>query len=181
MKNKIVYSLLTLSILTFACQKDKNEVTEPITENESELITTLKISLFDGNTTHVFQFKDPDGEGGANGVTDTIFLDHNKVYTGSLQFLDESNPSDKKDITLEIKEEAGDHLICYQANTSGLSITTTDKDENEYPIGLETDWSVSTVGAGNLVIRLRHQPGIKNGDCDRGETDIEVAFPVKIQ
>jgi hypothetical protein len=32
-----------------------------------------------------------------------------------------------------------------------------------------------------MQIELKHQPGIKNGTCGVGETDIDILFPVKIQ
>jgi len=181
MKINISYLLAGFTLFLFACQKDKNEVTEPVIVNESEVITTLKITLSDGNNNHIFQFRDPDGEGGNNGVTDTIVIDSNKVYVATIQFLDESNPQNVHDITTEIKGEAEDHLICYTINTTGVEITTTDIDANNHPIGLETDWSTSDPANGTLTIRLRHQPGIKNGDCERGETDLEVVFPVRVK
>jgi len=33
----------------------------------------------------------------------------------------------------------------------------------------------------NMRIALKHQPGIKNGQCDLGETDVEVEFPIVIK
>jgi hypothetical protein len=32
---------------------------------------------------------------------------------------------------------------------------------------------------GDVKISLKHQPGIKNGSCDIGETDVELLFPFK--
>jgi hypothetical protein len=33
---------------------------------------------------------------------------------------------------------------------------------------------------GVVVVRLKHQPGTKNGTCAVGDTDVEVTFPYKV-
>jgi|GEM_PF-2626977 hypothetical protein len=34
---------------------------------------------------------------------------------------------------------------------------------------------------GRIVVRLKHQPGIKTGSCEPGDTDVEVSFPYFIK
>ena len=108
-------------------------------------------------------------------------LKKNVVYNGTITLLNES-VSPAENITDEVKNEAEEHLFCYQiSQLSGLTINRTDSDGN-YEIGISTIWiSGSTAEIGKVKITLNHQPGIKNGDCDPGETDIELEFVVKIE
>ncbi len=177
---KLLFSVLAAFTLV-ACQKDENNVTNPVGTNESELITTLRVELFDGSQPMVFQFKDLDGEGGANATVDTIVLSKDQVFSCDLVFLDESNSANVKDLTPEIYSERNDHLICYTSNTSQLTIEVTDKDQNNLPVGLAANWTTASAGKGSITIRLKHQPGIKTGDCALGETDLEVVFPVVVK
>lgn len=173
-------SILTLSVSLFACDKDENKVENPPIENESELITTVKLTITDSADTLSYQFRDPDGEGGANATVDTLKLKSGHMYNVTLQLLDESNPSKIKNITEEVEEEANDHLVCYSNNTN-INVMIMDKDGNNLPLGLDTHWMTAEAADGSLTLKLRHQPGIKDGYCDKGETDVEVVFPVSIR
>lgn len=178
--NTILICAIAATVIFSGCEKDKNKVENPPVINEEELITTLKVKLVNGTDTTSFQFKDVDGDGGMNGTVDTLKLKAGQIYSSDLQFLNESNPASIKNITEEIKDEAVDHLICYTAN-SNIGITITDKDGNNLPLGITSNWAVGNAGTGSLTVRLRHQPGIKSGDCGVGETDIEIVFPVIIK
>lgn len=175
-----LFSTLLIALVFTSCQKDKNDVENPPLNNEEELITTLKVNLSHAGDTSTFQFKDIDGEGGANGTIDTIKIQPGVSYACNLEFLDESNPSSVSNITKEIKAEGVDHLICFEVVGDAI-IFRTDKDDNNIPLGLSSEWTVSVSGTGSVTIRLRHQPGIKDGSCDKGDTDIEVTFPIVIQ
>ena len=67
--------------------------------------------------------------------------------------------------------------------TAGLNVTIlrTDLDANSLPIGLLSKWTTTGVSSGTTTIRLRHQPGVKDGTCDPGETDIELDFHTIIE
>lgn len=190
MKNykSLYFTAMAALVLTFAltlqsCGRE---------EEEGELITTVKLSLsVAGGTPMVYTWKDLDGAGGnAPILPDTIKLGTittgGNPYVGTLEFFNEQNSS-KEDITLEVKNEAHDHFICYEISTlslppSGLSITATDKDKNNLPIGLSTTWAPGgTADFGRITVRLKHQPGIKNGQCEPGDTDVEVSFPYIIK
>jgi hypothetical protein len=160
-------------------------------EDEGELITTVKLSLgvsLVGNPVD-YVWRDLDGPGGnAPVLPDTIKLGQitpgGSPYLGTLTFLNEQNGT-IEDITLEVKNEAKDHFVCYEVSSmlmppTGLTISATDKDENNLPIGLSTEWKPMGKDFGVVVIRLKHQPGIKNGTCAVGETDVEVTFPYKV-
>ena len=181
--NFLAVAAVTLfSAITFSACNNK--------EDEGELITTVKLSLsVAGGTTMVHTWQDLDGAGGnAPVLPDTIKLGQitpgGNPYTATLEFFNEQNGT-KEDITLEVKNEAHDHFVCYEISSlslppAGLSISATDKDKNNLPIGLSTEWKPMGKDFGVVVVRLKHQPGTKNGTCAVGDTDVEVTFPYKI-
>jgi hypothetical protein len=184
-KNQFFASLVVISTLLISFSSCKSDDPKPDDEpnNESELITTFKIELKDSLTNNIqtFYFKDLDGEGG-NPPTqlDTIRLRTEAVYLCSVFMLDESkNPVE--DITEEIKEEADEHLMVYKVTGANLSIQITDKDSKNLPLGLLTNWKSGSASNGQLMISLKHQPGIKDGSADKGETDVEINFPVIVK
>lgn len=183
---RLVMILSVLSVALVACKKEKKkEVENPTNPNEQELITTFKIVFTDANgvlPNVEAQFVDIDGPGGNNpSVFDTIRLVANATYNASITLLNES-AIPTQNITQEVEEEGVDHLFCFDL-TSGLNatITRTDLDANNLPIGITSQWVLGAASTGTATIRLRHQPGVKNGQCDPGETDIELNFHMVIQ
>jgi hypothetical protein len=176
----IASGLLAIGIFFNACTK---KVTTPPNPNEEELITTIKLTLVDSTgvkPTVVAQFRDIDGDGGASPIQwDTIRLHANTTYMGTIELLDESN-SPVDTISNEVRNEGVDHLFCF--NVSGLQtqIQRTDADANGLELGLSTKWHSGTVGKGNINIQLRHQPGIKNGTCSVGASDIDLVFQMEV-
>ena len=115
MKRIKLIGLVTLIALG-ACKKDDNEVNTPTPTNDEELITTVTLHFHEmGNMdNHVMaSFKDVDGVGGNDPIIDTIKIDTNTTYMVSVELLDEST-SDVVDITAEVKDEADEHLFCYE-------------------------------------------------------------------
>lgn len=171
-------------ILAFSgCKKDDDPVQTPPEPNESELITTFTIVFTDmGGTqpTVTATFKDLDGDGGnAPSVFDTIYLAPSTTYAAEILLLNESiNPADT--ISNEVQDEANDHLFCFYPTGANVSISRTDSD-GVYEIGLQSQWVTGTVSNGTTQIILKHQPGIKDGTCSPGETDIELNFVTIIQ
>jgi len=178
--------LFLAATLMVGCKKDKdspkpNNPTPPA--NEEELITTVKITFVDTGgvepTVTVF-FRDPDGDGG-NAPTqfDTIRLAANSVYNATLEVFDESkNPVEN--ITTEIVEEADEHIFCFTPTNVNLSIVRTDSD-GTYEIGLASQWTVGITSIGTTQVVLKHQPGVKDGTCAPGDTDVELNFVTEIQ
>lgn len=185
MKNRKNYlaGLLFLTVIVASCKKEDPVVNPPAPVNEEELITTFKITFTDPNGVNpavTAIFRDIDGPGGNDPtVFDTIRLKPNAVYHASIQFLNES-VTPTEDLTPEILEEATDHLICFDVTGANVSIVRTDSD-GTYQVGLASTWTTAAVSSGNTVIRLRHQPGVKNGSCDVGDTDIEISFVTKVE
>jgi hypothetical protein len=120
-------------------------------------------------------FSDPDGTGGnAPTIHDNIILQSSTTYHVSILLLDETQtPADT--ISNEVIEEAADHLFCFNVSGIDISIVKTDSD-GIYPLGIQSDWTTGMAGMGSVIVTLKHQPGIKNGTCDPGETDVEVSF-----
>lgn len=182
-KTSLFFLLTTLLII--GCGKDddgpKPTTTPPI--NEEELITTVKLTFVDtaGNQPTVEAwFRDPDGDGG-NVPTqfDTIRLVANTVYNTTITLLDESkNPVE--DITQEVEEEADEHLFCYTPNGINLTIIRTDTD-GTFEVGITTQWATGNGSVGTTKVVLKHQPGVKDGTCAPGDTDVELDFITEIQ
>lgn len=178
--------LFLAAALMVGCKKDDNSPkpsssNPPI--NEEELITTVKITFVDTagiEPTVIVFFRDPDGDGG-NAPTqfDTIRLAANSVYNATLEVFDESkNPIE--DITTEIAQEADEHLFCFTPSSVNLNIIRTDSD-GTYEIGLASQWTTGTASIGTTQVILKHQPGVKDGTCIPGDTDIELNFVTEIQ
>ena len=180
--NISILAFLLVSAAAFSGCNDDNDVTAPPQPNEEELITTVELTYTNtANSSEIstFRFADTDGEGGnAPSETDTIRLAANTTYTVAVRFLDESG-TDVQDITTEVLEEAAEHLVCYAA-TAGTAVTITDQDGNGLDLGLAADVTTTSASNGTFTISLKHQPGIKNGSCDVGETDVEVAFVLEV-
>lgn len=172
-------SFIAIALSVNSC---KDPATPPVPTNENELITTVKIELTDtltGQKLNYF-FRDLDGEGGnAPSQWDTIKLADSSFYNVSIKFLNESNPNSVKDITQEITAEKANHIICLTPVSVNAVIKRTDTD-GTYEIGLSSTWKTGAVSIGEISISLKHQPGIKNGTCDPGETDVEVKFQAKV-
>ena len=160
-----------------ACHK-KDPKPENHPQNESELITTVRLQFIDSASgdTSSFQFRDPDGEGGnAPLAFDTLKLDANHSYQVSILLLDESkNPVDT--VSNEVLQESSDHLFVFNVSGAKLGITILDKDNNNLPVGLKTRWRTGNPSQGTAEVVLRHQPGIKDGTAAPGESDVDVTF-----
>jgi hypothetical protein len=172
-------SFMALAISINSC-KDPENPTPPT--NETELITTVKVEFTDtlsGQKLNYF-FRDLDGEGGnAPSQWDTIKLSDSSFYRVSIKFLNESNSNAVQDITQEILAEQANHIVCLTPQGVNSIITVTDTD-GTYKLGLASTCKTGAASIGNITITLKHQPGIKNGSCDPGETDVQVAFPTII-
>jgi len=164
---------------------------DPAPENPEELITTVTLTLDAlgvGGEDVVFQWKDLDGDGGsAPIILQPDYLDDNRIYNGTIQFLNES-VSPAEDITDEILAEGTEHQIFYQVSPSSFPITigyadSDEKDADGKNIGTKI---VLETGAGtlngSLRIILKHAPNksplqpIDNPDGAGGETDADITF-----
>ena len=201
MKTIVMVAAVALAIT--ACKDKKDEIapsnpTPPA--NEAELITTMKIQLRD-STDHTnagtFVFKDLDGAGGNpatfdnSGADSVITIMANHAYKATILLLDETKtPADT--ISNEVEEEGADHLFFFNSTTLGSSNEITlsngtmikylDRDANNRGIGLQTLWTAPSAATTKsaFTIELKHQPGVKDGAYNKGETDIQVPFKLKV-
>lgn len=179
MKYKLnLFALTSLSIVVIMLASC--DPTNPNNPNDQEVITSVRFSAINGTDTLSFAYSDPDGDGGAAPTIDTIVLGASKTYQVSLDVLDETkSPVDT--ITGEIFAEAEDHQFFYTITGANFTNTYNDWDANSLPIGVTVIWTTTTISNGNLLLTLKHQPGIKDGLITTGETDIEITFPVRIE
>jgi hypothetical protein len=175
-------SFLLATLLLVSCGDD------PEPANEEELITTLTVTLTPTVGDPItMTFKDLDGEGA--GVPQYIYstggdaavLSASTTYSATITLLNESvNPAEN--LTVEIEEEAEEHLFCFTTGGATINVSYIDEDSNTLPVGLTTNWDTGAAGTGTVTVVLRHQPGTKTGVCPgSGETDIEVTFDITIQ
>lgn len=172
---QVNFALIIAAVLTFGIASCKKQ-------NEGEMITDVFLHLTDstGNSTHI-QWQDPDGNGPlAPLVTDTLKLKPG-TYQAELEFANGGNK-----ITADILAEGADHLVCFDYSNLTMPpfvpfvFEATDKDKNNLPIGITSKWQIKGAGWGDILITLKHQPGIKTGDCSLGETDAQVRFPYRL-
>jgi hypothetical protein len=171
-----------IGLVITSCDKDDDNPPD----NEQELITTVKLTL--RNPAIVSEvvtatWRDIDGPGGAAPVIQDLVLKPNTVYEGKVEFLDESTPADVDNITEEVEEEDTDHQVYYIATGAALTITDYNTDANNLPLGTEAIFTTVAASTGSLKVLLKHKPGNKaaNDPSTKGETDVDVDFPVRIQ
>jgi hypothetical protein len=107
-----------------------------------------------------------------------ITLDANSTVTVAATFL---NEAENENVNEEILAEADEHLVCFTVNGANLDIAITDKDAGGLDVGLVSTWTTGDASTGTLTLELRHQPGVKDGTCAPGDTDVQVSFDVEIQ
>lgn len=203
MMTAAVFTVLALAVS--ACKKDSKEPEpeNPVQPtNESELITTMKVTLHD-TTTHTntsYVFSDLDGPGGnpasfggTNQSDSVINISASHVYKCTILLLNQTKtPADT--ISNEVINEGVDHMIFFNStapsgnpyntylSASMTNIKYLDLDANNRGIGLSTLWTApaSATAKSDLKIELKHQPGVKDGSYAPGETDTQVNFKLKV-
>lgn len=179
-KNPLVLSII-LGLALFACKKESID-----TEDENELITSVKLNFTTNGSTQTFAYSDPDGDGGKTPTVSTISLKPNTTYTMTIEILDESK-TPVNNITNEVANEKDEHLFIYTPTPSSLlTYTYGDKDSRNFNVGLTGSVRTGAAGTGQLKVQLRHQPPVngtpsKNGSTSPGSDDVNIDFNVTIQ
>ena len=172
-------SIFLASALMQSC---KEPTTSPEPTAEQEKITTVKLEFKDTANGQFlnYYFRDMDMEGPKPpSQLDTIILNTNTTYLVSTKFINEANPNGIINVTSEVKAEEKHHIVCYSTTNSSIIIRT--DSDGIYPLGLETKWFNGSASTGKLSIILKHQPGMKDGSCDLGSTDVQVDFPLIVR
>lgn len=182
-------ALFLIMLITNGCIK------EPLPVNESELITTVQLTLTDTASpynSYSITFRDLDGDGGEDALLtpDSLRLPAGKTFNASLLLLDERNP-ETDTINTEISEENTAHQFFYLPTPADaiINLSYLDFDVDGKPLGLEFSCQTKPSAAnGALKIILRHTPdkngtGVSENDITHagGETDIEIAFPISVR
>lgn len=179
MRNWAILAIMMLSLASTSCSKDDDKE-----EDETELITTMRVVVQEvgGGAPVTFTFRDPDGPGGATPTIDNILLTNNRQYNVGIQLLNESE-TPAEDKTPEILAEANDHQFYYAPTGANVTVSNLNLDSRGLPLGLSSTWNVTAASTGTMRITLKHKPGAKAaGDpVTKGETDIEVDFPVTVR
>ena len=179
-----IVGISTITLTLIQC-----EVDDPVLENAEELITHFRIELTPESVgdIQIFQFQDPDGEGGYIPIISSDTLDANTLYTATLTLLNEAS-SPIIDVGEEVQEEADEHQFFFIITDVPVEHSYADEDENGNPIGLINRFTTMTPGEGTLKVILRHEPdkyadGVSQGDITLagGSTDLEVEFPLIVR
>lgn len=197
-------TILSLSLLSAACGEDDHD--DNGEDHENEVITTVRLTFTPtgGGTDLVFEFDDPDGDGGEAPTVNTIDLFANN-YDVSVEF-ENGLESPPEDITEEVENEDDEHQIFFTgtavngpaADNAGAPLTHAydDADGDGNPVGL-ANTITAAAGSGDLVLTLRHMPlvggtptktattaeEVKSGGfaAISGTSDVQVTFPVTVQ
>ena len=154
--------MIVLALFMQACDPETPD-------NEEEEIDTVTLTFTNGPTV-VWQLDDT--------VNPTITLDANTTYTVAITF---TNEEEGEDVTEEILAEDDEHIVCYEPmDGADVAVTRTDSD-GTYEVGLATTWETGAASTGSIDVLLRHQPGVKDGTCTPGDSDVEVTFELEIQ
>ena len=168
--------ILLFTLIFQSCQKD-----DPEHIHEHELITRVTFEVTpSGGSTSTFNWNEGDNNLSLNLNSDTNY--EVKVF-----FYNASDPSDIEDVTMEIREEADEHLIFYDfSNSANLQVTSSSNDttdSNQMPIGLITTWTTSTSESINAKFYLIHEPDNKTGSSRSsigGGTDVELDLVITV-
>ena len=202
MRNSLTI-LTLLSIIAAGCGEDDHDHDH---DNENEVITTVALTFTPdgGGSSLVFEFDDPDGDGGNAPTVDTVELSAGR-YTLTVVF-ENRLESPAEDITEEIEDEADEHQLFFIGSAVDGPATTNagaplvhsygDQDADGLPIGL-TNTIDASIGTGDLTLVLRHLPPfdgvpVKSGTLAEdvasgglaaigGSTDVQVTFSVAVQ
>jgi len=159
---------------------------------EQEYITKVTLRLQEQGSTNVVNiiWSDPDGDGRGD-FSGAATLKTNKTYKGTIELLNElADKPEERDVTKEILKEADEHQFFYTLSSilrPYASITITDKDKNNLPLGLTFDVVTSTLPSGTvslsgtLNIVLSHYSTIKKTGSNPGnEEDINITSPITL-
>lgn len=190
-----VFSVIVVAALSTAFSAC-NLLSDPHDDHsdDHDVITTVRMSLttMGQNDTTDYTWEDIDGIGGNNpNRIDTVFLKAGKMYSGMLSLTNRAmNPAE--DLTAKISSEANQHQFFYtlintSAPSSSLgSVTITDRDGRNLPLGLNFSIDIDSARAGSsgtMRVTLYHYQNTseKNGTGPASETDLEVSFPVVVR
>jgi hypothetical protein len=191
-KLQFPFYLFFASLFLISCGDDD----VPGRENEEEVIdkVTLTFTPSQGSAI-IVRATDPDGEGVANmAPNEAISLLSSTLYTLTIGV---ENTIAGDNIAEEIENEADEHMFFFSFTSDVFSdpsgdgnidnradaLNYNDKDSNDLPLGLSTDWTTgNNSSGGSFRVVLKHQPGSKSGTSaySDGSSDIDINWVINI-
>ena len=154
---------------------------------ESEVISrvTLTLTPSTGGTALTTYIDDGDGKGpqAPSAQVGVPALVKGVTYAGTVKF-ENRLKSPTEDLTAEVQAEANEHRVFYTVTGNGVTVTTTDVDGQNRPLGLRFNAAVgSTATAGALRVVLCHYDGVVKtaaATSCTSETDVDLSFTYTI-
>ena len=180
MKNVFFYAFSALLFVTTSCDKDDDNTPEPV--NEEEVITTLTVKLTPTTGTAI-ELKSFD----ADGDHMEIELASNSSYLFEFKVLNDTDPNNVENVTLEIIDEADTHQVFYEILDSSISIEAAADDtfdSNSNPVMLKTIWTTTTATVADVEAFLIHNPSSKNATTREGfggSAEVEIEFEAHVE
>jgi hypothetical protein len=150
---------------------------------ESETISRVTLTLTPPAGAAVSTYiDDSDGNGptAPGAQVGVLALVKGVTYSGVVKF-ENRLASPVEDITGEVTAESNEHRVFYTVTGNGVTVTTTDVDTQNRPLGVRFATAVTGTAAGNGTMRvvLCHYdavPKVATATTCTGETDIDVTF-----
>jgi hypothetical protein len=154
-------------------------------DHDSEIISRVELTFTPegGGAPLVFEFTDPDGDGGTSGIAERIELAAGTTYELSIRFENDLvDPAE--DITDEIEAEAEEHFVFVLGDSPALLTHAYADLESDYgmnavgedlPVGLLNTITTDAAGSGELRIVLRHLPELNGEPQKSGELPASLA------
>lgn len=173
--NQIIPLCYCLTLLVISCSKD-----DPDAINEQEYISNVVITLDSpdsGSQTVDWDLSEVN--------TQNINLNLNTNYNVNVSFLNNSDPSDVENITLEIIEEADEHQVFFEFAEVSVSVSSASNDTKVGTRGvlINSIWNATSAGTGLVRLYLVHQPTNFNAttrEAMGGFNDVSIDIPVTI-
>jgi hypothetical protein len=177
---------IIIASITQNCSKDDvkpDETEEIITGAEPELINTISIDFWQTGALDPTEINFSDTNGDKVFESDLPLLNIYRSSTGSINLWSIGSIDGDAYVNASIKEKADDHIVCFEMTNNIMTVAYTDEDSKGLPLGIQTEWTASATPnvTGQIKITLRHQPGIKNGECpgDGELIDFQITQSVK--
>lgn len=198
----ILSSLLVGSLLLVTSCSDDDTPEQGHHHDEPTLVEVTVAETGGAETIYEFHVGEHDHDDktseGKEDDHEEIILSPNSEYSVSIRFLNDEDPNNIEDITVEVLEEKDEHFIVFSKEASlDLSITRTDDATSTradgHKIGLSTDWSTGAASAeSHIELKLYHEPedvstdvtgnGNDFGSVAAGsETDVDIEIVVAIE
>lgn len=180
-------SLVVVALTFMACDSDGNGGEEG--GGPPENITRVVITVETGSGANLATYTAADRGDGLGFQAETMNLMGGVTYTGTIEVFDDTIASaPDRNITDEIREERDAHRFFFtyaavEGAAGRVMAVPTDLDNNNLPVGLEFQLTVSQggVAAGSLTVILSHFGAQPKSASPGGQTDVEVSFPIIVR